>query len=243
MNHAEFEIRTQTDGVLDLHEAVLIYRGAQGTAFATVHEIAVVDGEPTILAGKAMTPRAAITLARELSKGVSHGGFIPETVLYMDGDLLLWWVPPMRRHIAFRAKELGTEERGEVVPHPGLVFAASSKIWAVWAVKGDKRPAPDTPLYQVPYFNVWQTGRICQGNVEVPEGTTAEKIDAWNSAFFSSYFTHPNVQKNLVKYRGGAFKFWRDMLDGKFSMFPEKVLVPANTTLNALLSGKDSGHA
>src|ERR1035437_9918397 len=114
MSQAEFQIRTQTDGVLNLQEAVLIYRGAQGTAFATVHEIAHVDGESTILAGKAMTPHAAISLARELARAVNHGGFIPETVLYMDGDLLLWWVPPMQRHIAFRAKELGGE-RGEML--------------------------------------------------------------------------------------------------------------------------------
>lgn len=243
MHHAQFEIRTQTDGVLDLQQAVLIYRGAQGTALATVHEIAFVEGEPTIMAGKAMTARAAITLSRDLCKGVRHGGFIPETVLYMDGDLLLWWVPPMRRYIVFQTVELGKEACGEVVPHPGLVFAASSTVWAVWAVKGNQRPTPDTPLFQAPYFNVWQNGRICQGNVEVPQGTTAEKIDAWNTAFFGSYFTHPNVHKNLIKYRGGAFAFWRDMLDQKFAAFPERVLVSVEFTLNTLLNGTGQGDA
>ena len=78
-------------------QAVLIYRGAQGSALATVHEVAAINGEATILAGKAMTPRAAITLAHELSNRVGHGGFIPETVLYMDGDLLLWWARPGMR--------------------------------------------------------------------------------------------------------------------------------------------------
>src|ERR1035437_2468687 len=101
-----------------------------------------------------------------------------------------------------------------MLPHPGLVFAACSKVWSVWAVKGDHRPRPDSMLYQAPYFNVWDGGRICQGNVEVPDGTTAEKIDAWNAAFFNSFFTHPNIHKNLAKYRGGAYKFWKDMLAG-----------------------------
>lgn len=238
MNDATFEIQTQADGVLTLSEAVLIYTGGHGTAFATVHEVAMVDGEPTILAGKAMTPRAAIALARALSKGVSHGGFIPDTVLYTDGDLLLWWVPPMKRHIAFRSPQIGDAERGEVVPHPGLVFAASSKTWAVWSVKGGQRPAPDSALYQAPYFNVWGNGRICQGNVEVPNGTTAEKIDAWNAAFFGSFFTHPNLQKGLVKYRGGAYRFWKDMLDQKFASFPEKVLVPTKSRVIDILGGR-----
>ena len=64
-----------------------------------------------------MTPRAVNQLSRALSKSIAHGGFLPETVLYMDGDLLLWWLPPDKRHIVFRAAELkerwGTTERGE----------------------------------------------------------------------------------------------------------------------------------
>ena len=237
MNEAEFHIRTEQDGVLALQQAVLIYRGAQGSAFATVHDVEEVNGEATILVGKAMTPRAAITLSRELVKGIGHGGFIPDTVLYMDGDLLLWWTRPGKRHIAFRAEGLGTAERGEVVPHPGLVFAASSQVWKVWAVKGDTRPTPETGLFQAPYFNVYDSGAICQGSASVPEGTTAEKIDTWNDAFFGSFFTHPNVRKKLVKYRGGSYKFWKDVLDGKFAQFPEQVLVPLQTTLGQLLDG------
>ena len=112
MNQAEFHIRAEHDGVLTLQQAVLIYRGAQGSAFATVHDVEEINGQATILAGKAMTPRAAIVLSRELANGISHGGFIPETVLYMDGDLLLWWTRPGKRHIAFRAEGLGTAERG-----------------------------------------------------------------------------------------------------------------------------------
>ena len=244
MNQAEFRIRTKTDGILRLAQAVLIYRGASDSALATVHEVEQVDGEPVILAGQAMTPRAAIQLARSLSKSVAHGGFLPETVLYMDGDLLLWWVPPIKRHIVFREQALlehwGTPERGEVVPHPGLVFAASSSVWKVWAVKGNSRPNLQTRLFQSPYFNVWEGGDICRGNVQVPEGTTAEKIDAWNSAFFGSFFTHPNMKGKLVRYSGGAYPFWRDMLDGKFKKFPERVLVDADATLGKLL-GMEQG--
>ena len=235
MNEADFEIRTQSDGVLRLDQAVLIYRGASDRALATVHKIEEVDGEPVILAGQAMTPRAAIQLARALSKGVAHSGFLPETVLYVDGELLLWWVPPAERHIVFRAPELGAPERGEVVPHPGLVFAASSSVWKVWAVKGKHRPTLQTALFRAPYFNVYEDGDICRGNVRVPDGTTAEKIDSWNAAFFSSFFTHPNSNGKLVRYRGGSYAFWRDMLDGKFTKVPERVLVDVKITLGKLL--------
>lgn len=240
MNQAEFFIQAPSAGTVRLRRAVLIYDGQQGSALATVHDIEDVDGEPVIGAGQAMTPRAAMGLARALLKRAAHGGFLPDTVLYMEGDLIVWWVPPARRHISFavdskQAEAFGGRERGEVVPHPGLVFAASGRLWRVWAVKGKARPTPATALYQAPYFNVDVQGNICQGNAPVPEGTTVEQIEAWNDAFLRSYFTHPNGPGRLVNYRGGAYAFWRDLLDGRFQRFPERVLVDVKTTLGRLL--------
>ena len=49
MNQAEFHIRTEHDGVLTLQQAVLIYRGAQGSAFATVHDVEEVAGEELVV--------------------------------------------------------------------------------------------------------------------------------------------------------------------------------------------------
>jgi PRTRC genetic system protein B len=244
MNQTEFQISIPPDGVLTLDAAVLIYRGAQGSALATLHEVHQVQGEAVIGAGQPMTPRKALELSRALLKRVAHGGFLPGNVLYMDGDVMVWWQPPARRHVAFRVDDshadlLGGKERGETTPHPGLVFAAASRVWSVWAVKGRERPTSQTLLYQAPYFNVNAQGQICQGSVPRPDGTTIEKIGAWNDAFFRSYFAHPNVSGKLVKYPGGAYVFWRDMLDGRFGRFPERVLVPAERTLGGLLGMKE----
>jgi PRTRC genetic system protein B len=244
MNEAEFNLHVPSDGVLTLDAAVLIYRGASGSALATLHDVHQVDGEAVIGAGQPMTPRKAIELSRALLKRVAHGGFMPANVLYMSGDLILWWEPPARRHITFRvgeaqAEQFGGGERGETVPHPGLIFAASARVWSVWAVKGRERPTPQTPLYQAPYFNVNGQGQICQGNVPRPEGTTIDKIQVWNDAFFRSYFTHPNVAGKLVKHPGGAYALWRDLLDGRFERFPERSLVPTKSTLAALLGMKE----
>lgn len=244
MNQAAFSIHAPTDGVLKLEHAMLIYRGASGAALATVHEVEQIDGEPVIGAGRAMTPRSALALARALLKRAAHGGFLPANVLFVAGDLILWWLKPAMRHVAFHVSErdaplLGGVERGDSVPQPGLVFAASGQEWRVWAVKGSQRPTLATPLFQAPFFNVDAKGHICQGSVPKPDGTTAEKIDAWNDAFFRSYFTHPNVAAKLLRYPGGSFAFWRDMLDRKFARFPQRVLVPVNTTLGALLGMKE----
>jgi PRTRC genetic system protein B len=225
----------------ELSKAILLYRGGNDAAFATIHDIGLKDKTPLILEGRALTPAAAIRLALDLTKGANRGGFVPQSLLYMDGDTMAWWVPPAKRHIAFRADELGAPERGEVVPHPGLVFKVNGmRRWWVWAVHGSERPAESTPLYQAPYFNVYPDGGICTGNVSLPEGTTAERIEAWNQAFFGSFFTHPNVRGKLVTYRGGAFGFWRDMLDGRHAEFPERVLVPTKRTLAEVLTERET---
>ena len=46
MNEPDFQIRTQSDGILRLDQAVLIYRGASDRALATVHQVEAVDGKP-----------------------------------------------------------------------------------------------------------------------------------------------------------------------------------------------------
>lgn len=235
----KFEVHGGDAQAMSLAQAILLYRGNGGATFATVHAVGEKGGVSVILEGKPMTPAVAVRLARELSKQATRGGFVPPNLLYMDGETIAWWVPPERRHIAFRAPELGAPERGETVPHPGLVFAVDGRrAWRVWAVLGGHRPDDKTMLFQAPYFNVWAEGVICTGNVTLPDGTTAEKIEAWNRVFFGSFFTHPNANGPLVTYRGGAYKFWRDMLDGKHAAFPERVLVPCKKTLADALGGR-----
>lgn len=242
-NEVKFEVVAGRETPLTLSAAILLYRGGNDGAFATIHDIGMKGKTPLILEGKALTPGAAIQLALDLAKNANRGGFIPQCLLYMDGDTMAWWVPPAKRHVAFRSPELGAAERGEVVPHPGLVFKVDGmRRWYVWAALGTDRPSEDAPLYQAPYFNVYSDGGICTGNVSLPEGTTAERIDAWNRAFFGSFFTHPNVHGKLVTYRGGAYGFWRDMLDGRHAEFPERVLVPTKRTLAEVLCHREAAR-
>lgn len=236
-----FDVVAGQEAPLKLHKAILLYRGGGDAAFATIHDIGTRGKTPLILEGKALTPAAAIQLARDLVKDAARGGFIPPNLLYMDGDTMAWWVAPAKRHVAFRAPELGAPERGEVAPHPGLVFKVDGmRRWHVWAVLGAERPTERTPVFQAPYFNVASDGAICTGNVSLPDGTTAERIEAWNRAFFGSFFTHPNTHGKLVTYKGGAFQFWRDMLDGRHGEFPERVLVPCKCTLAEVLGEREA---
>lgn len=239
MPKAQFHLHLHDAACLTLAQAILIYRARSNgneTAYASVHEVAVQGGRPTIQVGKPVTPRAALRLAHAIAPKTALVGYLPGSVLYADGDTLVWWCPPQQRHIAFRCPETLLGERSAVVAHPALVFMVSNAKWMVWAHKGRSRPLPDSPMWQAPYFNVGADGAICRGNVATPNGSTTDKIGAWEEAFFRSYFTHPNRPKGLVRHAGGAYAFWLQMIEQAVKYFPQRALVAAGATLSDLVA-------
>lgn len=255
MSRLDFHLGQSEITGVSLNKAILLYKAVfaghhsdsavshdpkAGAALATVHDIHQEAGKPpVILPGRAVSTLAVARLARDLSRRDAGGGFVPPHLLYQDLQHFAWWEPPAWRTLWFRCPELGDGERSARLPQPGLVFcvsqAAGHPDWRVWAVKGASRPDAQTPLYQAPYFNVYASGRICAGNVPTPKeggaGHAFERIEAWNKAFWDSYFTHPNAAGQLVNFSGGAFAFWRAMLEGRFKRFPPSALRPMNRTL------------
>lgn len=239
MPKAQFHLHLHDAASLTLAQAILIYRArgsGNDSAYASVHEVTVQRGRSIIQAGKPVTPRAALRLAHAISPKIAHVGYLPGNVLYADGETLVWWHPPHQRHIAFRCPETILGERSAVVAHPALVFMVSAGKWLVWAHKGHRRPEPDSPLWQAPYFNVGADGTICRGNVATPGGSTIDKIGVWEDAFFRSYFTHPNRPKGLVRHAGGAYAFWLRMVEQQLPRFPQRALVAAGATLGDLVA-------
>lgn len=234
MNAPTFSIHTNQDNVLTLERAILLYRGG-GQRGATVHDVGIVDGVPTILAGKAIHSAFVHALARGLRQTVP-ADFLPAELLWQDCERMLWWLPSGRRHMTFRTPEFGGE-RSAVLPHPALVFLAGRRAWGVWALRERQRPTPDSPLFQAPFFNVSYDGRICSGTGELPPRATPDLLDAWNRAFFSSAFSHPGVMKGLLTYPGGPYAFWQAMLDKKIQRFPLRVLVATRpSTVGGLIA-------
>lgn len=245
MPNPTFHLHLQDAANLTLEQAILIYRsrgGRDARTFASIHPVTLDQGRPMIQCGKPVTRRAARRLADALAAGASSTGFLPGNVLYADGEALVWWLPPQRRHIAFRCAAEGFGERGAVVPHPALVFMVAGTQWLVWAHKGRQRPTPDSPLWRAPYFNVGADGTICRGNVTTPNGPAIDQIAAWEDAFFRSYFTHPNLPNGLVRHPGGGYAFWAAMVGQPPASFPQRVLVPTCARLGELVARHARGR-
>ncbi|RQV14892.1 PRTRC system protein B [Burkholderia sp. LS-044] len=222
-----------------LSHALLLYTNDHGATFATAHPVVMAgrDAKPVLGAGRPLDRAVLIEKLRQLAvNSAPRAEFLPATVLSVSADSLTWWCPPGLRRVFFKCREIGA--RSAVVPHPGLVFRATSDGFAVFAVQCSGRPAADTPIFEPPYFNTWDRGRICIGSAEVPRRVDVASIDGWEAGFFESAFTHPNAGGKRVDYKDGIYAFWRDMLDGKFGeAFPLKALVPTGWSVGEVACG------
>lgn len=222
-----------------LTSAILLYEGANGACYATVHPVERQGrSERTVIgAGRPVTRDALVTALRALDENAAaKAAFLPPTVLGLNSRAVTWWCPPAMRRVFFKSEEIG--RRTAVVPHPGLVFQAGIHGFRVFSVNVADRPGPDTPLFEPPYFNTWDGGLICVGSARVPTHIDVDSIAGWESGFFDSAFTHPNNGGKRVAYENGEFAFWRDMLDGKFSAFPLEALVPTGETVLDLIHSR-----
>jgi len=219
--------------VYGMSNAILLYseRGGQ-TVFASVHDVSMSkEGVAKIEAGTPVSKAGLVKMMQSLvPEDYAPAELLGNHILAKGSDYLVWYSKPQKRHVWFKNDEIGHEVSANC-HQPGLVFITSKEDWHVFAVKGNKRPTSSTPLYVAPYLNVWAGGRICTGNIETPKGGLKFSTEAWEEAFFRSYFTHPNQHGKgaLTKYRGGIFSLWRSLMKGR--AFPTESLVRAGETL------------
>lgn len=223
--------------------AILVYgsgshRSPAAASWLSVHTIEDRGGRATVLPGRAATREGLRALVAGIEgKVVTPPALLHPRVLAQGDGYLAWWCPPGDRQVWFRCDHERLGQCTGVTPHPGLVFMVNEdapRSWRIFAIRGTERPTAETPLFQAPYFNVYGSdGAICTGNVDVPKGALAQQPEAWEEAFFRSYFTHPNVPSGLVKYRPGAHAFWWALLDGKWKRFPEDRLMPIRATVGS----------
>lgn len=227
-----------------LSHAILLYSAKEQfsskrkTMFATFHDIADVGttNRPNhqIMPGTPVTANGLMetlgTLGEEYLFDVE---LFPEMLLSHSPLHMLWWRPAGKARVYFNCAEL--QKRSAIVPHPALLFAIKNRQWSVFALKESKRPTLETTLYHAPYFNVYDGGGICVGSAAVPDKPSPSTIPRWESAFFDSEFTHVNGSISKTSHPRGEYALWKELLDGKFTTFPTKFLVPNHQTLGSLL--------
>lgn len=239
---SQVHIAAGTKSDLKLRNAVLLYHTAapESTVYATVHEVEVVNNAPHLLPGRPLALAELSRFVEAAQAATAYRGFLDPHLLYVAPNTMAWWCPAACRTTWFQSKEPIGERHG-VTPHPALVFIVRERDWYVFALNKNERPGPSTQLRIAPYFNVWERGRICTGNVALPDTPTPEALRTYENAFFRSRFTHPN-QPRICKHKGGAHALWAELLDHpETTEFPTNVLLPQKETLEQAIKRISSG--
>ncbi len=238
------------ESATQLSTAILLYKCNQKISFVSMHEVEYMNDDlskPYIGAGKPASKIALSELIADLNPDLAYERTIlPGNILSYDREHLVWYTLPGKKQMWFKSDEFGGEVSASV-DIPGLVFLVGNDGWYVFAHKLNERPDVTTPLFVSPFLNVWEGGKICTGNITVPKIVSPASTEAFEDAFFRSYFTHINIHERnkLVKHPGGPYKLWSQLISGALTKFPEKALVPFKATLgevfNKFIKGSDHG--
>ena len=226
-----------------LRRAVLVYDAQHGDHYATIHPVTQDAGRASIGAGQPLTESTLRNTLQALGAPKGIGGWVPPCLLYIDDDTLVWHTYPGHRTVFF-ASDAGVGVKSLNAPHPGLVFAVNRRGWHVAATHNATNltaPLPSVPLYHAPYPNVYDNGRICEGNVTLPQRIAPDTLMGFESAFFDSKFTHSN-NPAATSHPKGLVGLWRFLIDAKPLNFPLEYLTPMNLTLEQFVGRITKGR-
>lgn len=190
-----------------------------------------------------LSVREAQSLAKALDTRERAGkaflrpeGVLPANVLHLDpsdNGSVVWYTKPQRQKLYF-AESLDLDNGG--VALPALVWKANKKELQIFALNGKTKPKADTPLLHAPFFNLYQKGTVCMGNVDIAiksAATLEEFIAAWQGYFFRSYFSHHINEHNPVGVN--LFNLYKELMADPKKPFPTDTLRTTPLTLKNLL--------
>ena len=132
---------------------------------------------------------------------------------------VVWICPAAKRFIEYSNDVKGLKSAEYHLPN--LVFKSNGKNISVFAIKRKDilNLSPETKLYHAPLFNIFNSGEVCMGNVKIKKYESITKmINAVESAFFKSKFTHSN-HNSLTK--NGIINAYKN----QNKKFDEKLLI------------------
>lgn len=163
-------------------------------------------------------------------------GILPLEILYINPEkrrFVIWHTKAQRVNLFFIDK-LGIP-CGKVCIPP-MIWKADANELSVFAIRDNSRPSIKTPLYHAPFFNIYATGKVCMGTVDIEinnYGSLEEFIHGWQEYFFNSYFSHS--LDNYVPAKTNIVSLWKALVNTR-KKFPISALVKNNKTLKNLIS-------
>jgi PRTRC genetic system protein B len=188
-----------------------------------------IDREGRLLEGAPLTRKVLRKICSLVIPSLQTLEYLPERVLaYSPGSAMLWWAPGAPRRIFF-TKETGL--RSGIYPLPATLFLVMNQTLHAWAVTASVRPEPSTIVYHSPFFNVYENGSCCMGDINIPRNASPRDVNVWEEVFFGGACT----SHILPKLKGiDPYDLWK-AAKGK-TVFPHEYLVPCGTVGDVITS-------
>ena len=197
---------------------------------------APMNAHPLSLTEASALAKALRTTEKTEKEFLKAKGLMPKNLLYLSTGktpYAVWHTPASYVNLLFR-EDLGIPSDSCAVP--ALIWKATRRNVAVYAITGTDEINLDTPLFHAPFFNTYEDGNVCMGNVslQIPADCALEDfIGTWQQAFYNSYFSHMVQNHNPVK--GNMVQLWK-RLSSTGAAFPEENLIPMKRTIKNLIS-------
>lgn len=200
------------------------------------------DGNP--INAHPLTEREAKVLAKLLvvntkkeksQEFLKPKGILPTNILHInpnENGSVLWYTKAGKRQLFFTEN---LEPPNGIAEVPAILWYASKRSLAIFALSSNRRPTENSPLFYSPFFNVYENGNVCMGTVDVhiKNSTSLEEFtQKWEDYFFNSYFSHLMNEHNPIN--GNCVNLWKNLV-GKDKPFPKEQLKKVNKTLKNLL--------
>lgn len=233
---------TASFGTLYHPKSALVFYETKGSNNDVYVEHFDMDKNGNPINAHPLTEREAKVLAKALqtekdknSAFLKPSGILPTNILHINPSekgTVLWYTKAQKRQLYFVD---GLEIPSGIASVPPIIWYANRNSLSVFALANDRKPTEQTPLYFVPFFNIYEDGKVCMGSVNVSIKNSAsleEFVSSWEEYFFNSYFSH--LLGNHSPINGNCVNLWKDLIrTGK--PFPKDVLKKNNKTLKNLL--------
>lgn len=169
----------------------------------------------------------ALSIKKENFSSLKLKYFLPENVLYYQPGIInkfMWFIEPQKCGIVF-APEL--KLKSGYFKMPGLIMAVSGDDLTIFAYKGKLRPTQKTELFNAPFYNIYEDGKVCMGTISEARKRhyLHEEIDRWDRRFFGGRFTSAHGNDNKLSEPFTFKTLYKFLATGK--PFPERALKPA----------------
>ncbi|HET7117846.1 MAG TPA: PRTRC system protein B [Hanamia sp.] len=178
----------------------------------------------------------ALDVTKECSKAfLKPKTIIASNILYTDpseNGFVMWFTKAISKNLFF-INGLGISNGMAGVP--ALLWIANKEKLHIYALKSDRKPTENTPLYHAPFFNVYAEGNVCMGTVDInirKSASLEEFTAAWENYFFNSYFSH--LMQNHHPVKGNCVTLWKK-LRKTGEPFPKDILKKTQNTIKNIL--------